>query len=77
MILLSLGNQVSGIFIRTSVLLNSLSELALTTVRQKLFQATVRPNMFILSLYSEEQYYSIVPGSSVLNVFNLTYVISP
>lgn len=66
MILLSLGNQVSGIFIRTSLLLNSLSGLALTTVRQKLFQATVRLNLFILSLYSEEQYHSIVPGSSVL-----------
>jgi len=33
MILLGLGNQVSGIFIRTSLLLNSLSGLALTTVR--------------------------------------------
>jgi len=66
MILLSLGNQVSGIFIRTSVLLNNLSELALTTGRQKLFQATVRLNLFILSLYSEEQYHSIMPGSSLL-----------
>lgn len=66
MILLSLGNQVSGIFIRTFVLLNNLSELALTTVRQKLFQASVRPNMFILSLYSEEQYRSMCQAALCL-----------